>query len=242
MANEPNLDHFLALLSEKDFPENAIHHLKENIDEFYWYLDEEKEGRAGEVVDAISQLEAERDQIFMSLVSLYPLSRSLILQILYGFPESDYGIIKGYDFEELMLHEITKFVDRVAEKRVKLTQYGNEYRKDIEDLQKRIQELETSAAKYGTLLQQKNELTEKRDQLERDIQEDKLNSDIAELQTDIERLKRQKQDQAERKKDLQKEKSSIQKELKALENKMDAQQDIDLLRELLKKFPSDAEE
>ncbi len=245
MANEPNLEHFLALLSEDDFAKTVVPHLgedenKENKEEILWYLDERRED---EVMNAIAEAEdAERDRIFMGLASLYPLSRSLILKILYGFRDSDYGILKGFDFEERMLREIQAFVNKAAEIRATLTQNCKEYRADIEKCQQRIRELEKDAAEYSTLLQQKQELTTKKEQLERDMQEDKLNSDIAEMQADIERLKKQRQGQAERQKDLQKEKASIRKELKTLEGKMDAQKDINLLRELLKAFPSDAEE
>lgn len=102
MANEPNLEHFLDLLSEKDFPAKAVERFQENVEEFLWYLDP---SRVDEVAKALPKPEVDRDQIFMSLTRLYPLSGAIIQRIL-TIRLSDYGIIKGFDYQAQMLDTI----------------------------------------------------------------------------------------------------------------------------------------
>ena len=238
MANEPNLEHFLDLLSEKDFPAKAVERFQENVEEFLWYLDP---SRVDEVAKALPKPEVDRDQIFMSLTRLYPLSDA-ILQSILRIRLSDYGIIKGFDYQAQMLDTIQSFLRKIEDARPNLTKECKAYSDDIRKCQTRIEELRSGTAEYAELRRQRDELLAEKQRLEAEMEGDALNKEVTNLQDEIAVLQKQKQNLAEQQKNLKKEKSSIQKELKALEGRMDAQQDLDLLRTLLKKFPPDAEE
>ncbi|WP_294160194.1 hypothetical protein [uncultured Selenomonas sp.] len=238
MANEPNLEHFLDLLSEKDFPAKAVERFQENVEEFLWYLDP---SRVDEVAKALPKPEVDRDQIFMSLTRLYPLSGAIIQRIL-TIRLSDYGIIKGFDYQAQMLDTIRSFLRNIEDARPNLTKECKTYSDDIRKCQARIEELRSGTAEYAELRGTRDALLAEKQRLEAEMEGDALNKEVTNLQDEIAVLQKQKQNLAEQQKNLKKEKSSIQKELKALEGRMDAQQDLDLLRTLLKKFPPDAEE
>ena len=238
MANEPNLEHFLDLLSEKDFPAKAVERFQENVEEFLWYLDP---SRVDEVAKALPKPEVDRDQIFMSLTRLYPLSGAIIQRIL-TIRLSDYGIIKGFDYQAQMLDTIRSFLRNIEDARPNRTKECKTYSDDIRKCQARIEELRSGTAEYAELRGTRDALLAEKQRLEAEMEGDALNKEVTNLQDEIAVLQKQKQNLAEQQKNLKKEKSSIQKELKALEGRMDAQQDLDLLRTLLKKFPPDAEE
>ena len=244
---EPKIDHFLSLLADKNFGPIALNENPDNIAEVLWYIDPE---RAGSVLNKLIEspeknevkTEERRKQIITNLTKLYPLTQSLVLDILRNVNYSDDAFLVGFDLQQKVKQQIKSIMDNVKDKRLKLTGDVSRYTKEIEELNAEKEDLLQSADEHREAKERLENLRSEVQRLRHETDEEELTRRINELEGEKNRLEeelvRQKDEQNKRSAEIE----HLARELEAMQDRLDPGEETRLLRDLLRKFPHDAEE
>ena len=243
MARDPNIESFFALVEDEDF---ALEKLTsddstDNLQELLWYMDE---SRVGQVCNSLKQKDDEhRDMIIKNLAKIYPLSRTLIFEIMSEIRGSDFMFIKGFDIGSNFIDMLKAVLNEIENKSGgKMTKLFQDYKKDIENKQKEAEKLFEASVEFKSLQAEKQRLETEIEKLNSETNETQLKQDISQLKDKESRLKNKLRQHKEDYQKLHETINDLKVELSSMENKMDSQEEIQMLRELIKKFPPDTED
>ena len=243
MARDPNIENFFAVLEDEDFSINKVIDSdkgNENLQEFLWYMNE---SRVEQICEELKKKEdSRRDLVIKNLSQLYPLSRNLLNQIFSSIRGSDYHFIKGFDIGRQFLDTVKSLLLDIENKTGRTTKLFQDYKKDVEKKEQEAENLRMASEQF-------KELKEQRDRLELEIQRLQTEVDGGKLKQDIENLKDEELKLRNRlrqnEEDYNKRHATVNElknELQAMESKLDSNEELELLRELLNKFPPDVED
>ena len=244
MVREPKMESFFANLSDEHFSLNKLADNRDGLEELFYYLEE---SHCRQVTDAIKNLSDDagdysRKNIVANLVRLYPLSQDLVHKILQDIPQSDYYFIEGFDVNEKVYKALKHILKDAQGKSVTTTKRFQEYQEDVEKLAKDAENMEQKAGQFQELRQRKRELEARIEELRRETDEKQINNKIAELEDEARSLEREKERQQARTAELHGIINDVKRELNAMKDNFDSDEDLELLGELLKNFPQDAED
>ena len=245
MANEPKLENFFANLADKTFNPADLGRgddtARERLVEVLWYLDD---SRTAEVTKKLTEKRdvSETRVIMTNLTRLYPLSRSLVLQILRDIPQSDHDFVAGLDAGQNVYRTIKKLLNEAEEASGITTKDFRVYKEDVERLENQAKQMEEKAVAFSEQLEKKRKLEERISKLERETDEARIQEDIAKLEDKERTLQQRQKQQKERREKMQKTIKEWERELEADKDKLKENEALPLLRELLAKFPADAED
>lgn len=253
MDFEPGKESFLARLKASDFnPSNLLEDVTA-LAEILWYLDER---RTQEIVIEILTPEktsrADAEQIITNLAKLYPLSRALVGKIMSSLrkPKYEDGVelyrdaefLEGYDVAKTMRDEIVKTFSEVESKVIRITKEVQNYKNDLARLNKDKSELERNLAQLREVAAERDRVQAEVAQLRIDTDEQTLRKQIEELNNERNQLEATKAEHKLRVEQSEKSIRDVKAELRDLEKTSNRDEEINLIRELFKKFPNDAED
>lgn len=243
---EPNKENFMVRMTAEEF---KVEDLLEDFDalkEVLWYLDGR---RTREIVDtlfdAATTSRKQAAQMIKNLAKLYPLSKPLIMSIMADNRElpregdriiyRDASFLDGFDAAESTRRMIIATLSKIDERIRQITVDVKIYRQSLNNLEGERDRLNQSAEALEDLRNERDKLQAEVDKLREEADEEKLRVTLERLESE----KRRRQDEIqEQRRRLDK----VEAELKALENQIDSSEEAQLIKELLKKFPSDAED
>ena len=141
-----------------------------------------------------------------------------------------------------MLKSLRSNFDAFSAGMRRLTQQTNEYNYGIKELESKLEEYKTSADALKDLRKQRDKLQADVTRMEQEANADSLNKAIEDLEREKDQLEDKIREKNDKKKQLDSSIANLKKELSASEEKMETDEERNMLRELLKKFPSDAED
>ena len=141
-----------------------------------------------------------------------------------------------------MLKSLRSNFDAFSAGMRRLTQQTNEYNDGIKELESKLEEYKTSADALKDLRKQRDKLQADVTRMEQEANADSLNKAIEDLEREKDQLEDKIREKNDKKKQLDSSIANLKKELSASEEKMETDEERNMLRELLKKFPSDAED
>lgn len=248
MAVEPNKENFLAQMKDADFDISQLD--ADAMQEIFWYLNRPAEV-LGDVFDKNKTSRREAEQIITNLAKIYPLSREIVLAIMSNSRSPQYSdgkkiyrdaaFLEGFDVAEKVKQEILSTLKDIEDRVVLLTKDTRDYRQSLENLKSDRQRLERAAADLDKLRNERNRLEREVEKLREDTDEKKLQSKIDELNVEIQRLEGKKRRHNADVEEKSRRINELEAELQALEKNIDNEEEIRLIRELLRKFPADAE-
>lgn len=248
MAVEPNKENFLAQMKDADF--DITQSDADAMQEIFWYLNRPAEV-LGDVFDKNKTSRREAEQIIKNLAKIYPLSREIVLAIMSSSRVTQYSdgkkifpdaaFLEGFDVAEKVKQEILSTLKDIEDRVVLLTKDTRDYRQSLENLKSDRQRLERAAADLDKLRNERNRLEREVEKLREDTDEKKLQSKIDELNVEIQRLEGKKRRHNADVEEKSRRINELEAELQALEKNIDNEEEIRLIRELLRKFPADAE-
>ncbi|MBQ9441893.1 MAG: hypothetical protein IJU55_02655 [Selenomonadaceae bacterium] len=248
MAVEPNKENFLAQMKDADFDISQLD--VDAMQEIFWYLNRPAEV-LGDVFDKNKTSRREAEQIITNLAKIYPLSREIVLAIMSNSRSPQYSdgkkiyrdaaFLEGFDVAEKVKQEILSTLKDIEDRVVLLTKDTRDYRQSLENLKSDRQRLERAAADLDKLRNERNRLEREVEKLREDTDEKKLQSKIDELNVEIQRLEGKKRRHNADVEEKSRRINELEAELQALEKNIDNEEEIRLIRELLRKFPADAE-
>ena len=248
MAVEPNKENFLAQMKDADFDISQLD--VDAMQEIFWYLNRPAEV-LGDVFDKNKTSSREAEQIITNLAKIYPLSREIVLAIMSNSRSPQYSdgkkiyrdaaFLEGFDVAEKVKQEILSTLKDIEDRVVLLTKDTRDYRQSLENLKSDRQRLERAAADLDKLRNERNRLEREVEKLREDTDEKKLQSKIDELNVEIQRLEGKKRRHNADVEEKSRRINELEAELQALEKNIDNEEEIRLIRELLRKFPADAE-
>ena len=243
MTRDPNIESFFAILEDEEFePAKLIDDEggADNLQEILWYMNE---SRVDQICDELNQKDdARRTRVIQNVARLYPMSRALLYKILSRIRGSDYYVMRGVDLNGQLLNLIKQLLDDIASQTGKTTKRFQDYRRDVENRKNEVETLRAASEQF-------KELKDERDRLDREIEQLRREADSGSLTRDIEALKdeelelrnRLRQNQA----DYDKRHATVNElklELQSMQSRLDSGEELRLLRDLLEKFPPDAED
>lgn len=251
---EPNKENFMARLTSKNFSVEELLDDVDSLKEVLWYLDG---GRTREIVETLFDAEVtsreESAQLIKNLAKLYPLSKSLIMSIMADSRElphavndrplyRDYLFLNGFDAAEETRLAIIATFNEINSNLFLLTREVKKYRKSLEELEGERDRLNETTETLETLRHERDELQAQIDRLRADNDEQKFREENENLHGTLIRLEGEKK---RRQAELAEKRCCIKlltAELAASADKDKSAEETQLLKELMKKFPSDAED
>lgn len=244
MGREPKMESFFTNLSDTNFSLKELAENREELEELLYYMEA---SRCKQVTDAIRKLSDEeveysKRNIVSNLVRLYPLSQDLVHKILQDIPKSDFYFIEGFDLNEKVYKILKQGLKDAQGKSVTTTKRFQEYQEDVEKLARDAESLEEKALQFQELRQRKKQLEGRIEELRRETDEAEMAREIAALEDEERSLQNTKKQKEQEISDLHGTINSVKRELDALQDNFDHGEELELLGELLKKFPLDAED
>jgi len=246
MVAEPKLERFFANLSDENFSVGEFSDNPGELEEILYYMDELKSRQITDALRAMSNEDYAGDyspkNIIANLVKLYPLSQNIVHKILQDVPKSDHYFIEGFDVNERVYNALKHILKEAQTQNPSSTNRFQEYKKDVDKLAKDAEGLEQKAKEFQELRDQKRELEARVAALRRETDGEEIKKDIAELEDEERSLRRQKERQEEKKAELRSLIDNAKRELSEMQDNLESDEELNLIRELLEKFPIDAEE
>lgn len=246
---EPKIDHFLSMLADKNFQPVALKDNLDNMAEVLWYIDPER-AKGGEVVNKLIEspesnevkTEERRKQIITNLAKLYPLSQNLVLNILRNVDYSDDAFLVGFDLQQKVKQQIKSIMDKVKDRRGKLTGDVSRYTKEMEQLNAEKEELLQSADEHREARERLENLRSEVERLQQETDVQEMKRRTSEYESEKNRLEaelaRQKDEQNKRSAEIE----HLARELEAIQDRLDPGDETRMLRDLLRHFPKDTED
>ena len=254
MAVEPNLEKFFVELKKADFNPSTLQEDEETLQLLLWYFNA---GRTQivmeEFFDASKTPRKDAEQILTNLAKLYPLSTSLVMDIMRQARKPAYEdghelfrdaeFLEGFDMAKKMRDEIVAVFSEIEGNVVRLTRETQDYVQEINNLHANIENLEREAENFRSRRNERDELQRRVSQLQTDINEGELSRQIENLQDTVRQLENEKNRLLDEKNKKQNKIDELKREIGELENKKSTSaEEIGMIRELFKKFPVDAED
>lgn len=253
MAFEPNKENFMARLAAKDF--NAAD-LLEDVDalqEVLWYLDGR---RTREIVDTLFDVKAtsrlQAAQVIKNLAKLYPLSKPLVMSIMAEVREPAYEgnkkiyrdatFLEGFDAAEETRRAILETFRQIGEHIIRLTKDVTNYQRSLEQLKNEREKLNESSDKLNALRRERDELQAQVDKLRNDADEKILREQNESLRVEFDKLQAEKRRRQVERQNWTRQIDELKAELQDLADHTEETEETRMIRDLLKKFPSDAED
>lgn len=253
MAFEPNKENFMARLTAADF---ELEDLLDDIDalqEVLWYLDGR---RAREIVDTVFDAKAttrsQAAQLIKNLAKLYPLSKPLVMSIMADVREvsrddgrrlyRDASFLEGFDAAEETRRAILATFKEIGGRAIRLTREVSEYQRSLERLAGERERLNQAADNLAELRRERDKLQAQVDKLREDTDEKILREQNENLRVALEQLEGEKRRRQTEMQEKQRRISAVKAELKDLAKHTDSSEETRMIRDLLKKFPIDAED
>ena len=251
MAFEPNKENFMARLTATDF---NVEDLLEDVDalqEVLWYLDSR---RTREIVEAVfdAKTTTHSPQLIKNLAKLYPLSKPLIMSLMADVREiqrddgkrlyRDASFLEGFDAAEETRRAILATFKEIGGRVIRLTKEVNKYQQTLEDLEGERARLNQVAGELEDLRRTRDELQAQVDKLREDTDEKKLREQNENLRVILEQLEGEKRRRQTEQQEKERRIAVIKNELKVLAEHTDSSEETRMIKDLLKKFPSDAED
>ena len=253
MAFEPNKENFMARLTAADFEVDDLLDDAEALQEVLWYLDIR---RTREIVDTLFDPKVtsrpQAAQMIKNLAKLYPLSKSLIMNIMADVREGsrengrrlyrDAAFLDGFDAAEETRRAILSTFREINGRIIRLTKEVNDYQRSLEQLKGERDRLNNAAGDLEDLRRERDELQAQVDKLRADTDEKKLREENENLRVILEQLEGEKRRRQTEKQEKQRRIDEVKAELAELANRTDSAEETQMIKDLLKKFPSDAED
>ena len=248
MAVEPNKENFFAQMKDAGFDVNNLD--ADALQEIFWYLHRPAEV-LGDLFDERKNSRREAEQVIKNLAKLYPLSREIVMAIMSSSRDPQYSdgrkiyrdaaFLEGFDVAEKVRHEILSTLQEVQSRVIRLTKDAQDYQRELENLKADRQRLEQAAKNLDQLRRERDNLQLEVDKLREDTDEKKLQAKIDELNVELQRLQGQKRRHDADIKEKSRQINEVKLELQTLEKNIDDAEEMRLIKELLRKFPADAE-
>lgn len=254
MTVEPNLEKFFVELKKADFNPSTLQEDEETLQLLLWYFDA---GRTQNVMeeffDTAKTPRKDAEQILTNLAKLYPLSTSLVMDIMRQAQKPTYDdgrelfrdaeFLEGFDMAKKMRDEIISVFAGIEGNVIRLTKETQEYLQEINNLHADMENLERQAENFRSRREERDELQRRVNQLQNDINEGELTRQIENLKDTERQLERTKNSLIDEKNKKQNKIDELKKEIGELENKKSTSiEEIGMIRELFRKFPVDAED
>lgn len=240
MAREPKLESFFENLVDENFSVKEYATDRDDLAELLYYADKDN---SRQVLDEILEKDEKiREKIVENLTKLYPLTQDIIFEILKEFQKSDTMFLNGFDPEDRVLKHLNSVLKDVKEKRINLTKKVDDYNSKIEKLKNNMSELEDKRSEFNDKIKEKEELEARIEILKKETTEGALNSEVESLEIEEKNLQNQKRRLEEKREQLHKIIDDIKGEIVVLKERAEPGEELDLMRELLQKFPPDAED
>ena len=245
MAFEPNKENFLARLEDANFDIAKFLDNGDELQEIFWYLDARRANEiTGDILKICTQNRKASEQILTNLAKLYPLSRAIVLNLFaqaHALNYPDAYFLAGFDTAKRVHAEITAIFKEVGQRILRLTREAQEYQRTLENLHADYDRLEKSAQELQNLRDERDRLQCEVNQLREDTDRKKLQARIEELETEKNQLEGERHRQQAEFEKREKYLNDVRAELSELEKRLDSSEELQMLRELFKKFPVDAE-
>ena len=245
MAFEPNKENFLARLEDANFDIANFIDNGEELQEIFWYLDARRANEiTGDILKICAQNRKASEQIITNLAKLYPLSRAIVLNLFasaHALNYPDAYFLTGFDAAKKVHTEIIAIFKEVGQRILRLTREAQEYQRTIANLNAEHDRLEKAAQELQNLRDERDRLQREVNQLREDTDNKKLQARIEELETEKNQLEGERHRQHSEIEKREKYLSDVRAELSELEKHLDSSEELQMLRELFKKFPADAE-
>ena len=253
MAFEPNKENFMARLTAPDF---KVEDLLEDVDalqEVLWYLDGR---RTREIVDTVFDAKAttrlRAAQLIKNLAKLYPLSKPLVMGIMADVREvsrddgrrlyRDASFLEGFDAAEETRRAIIVTFKEIGGRVIRLTKDVGKYRQELEQLEGERERLNQAAGDLEELRRERDALQAQVDKLREDTDEKKLREQNENLRVVLEQLEGEKRRRQAENQEKERRIAEVKDELRDLAKRTDSSEETRMIKDLLKKFPSDAED
>ena len=243
MTRDPNIESFFAVLEDEDFaPEKLINDDggSDELQEIIWYMNE---SRVDQICDELNRKDdVRRTRVIQNIAQLYPLSRALLMRVLVRFRGSDYYIVRGVDLNAQFLDLIRHLLKDIENQTGRTTKRFQEYKRDVENRARDIETLRAASAQFKDLKDERDRLEIELERLRRESDDDTLRRDIDALKDEeVELRNKIRQTRA----DYDKRHATVNElklELQAAQDRLNAGEELSLLRELIEKFPPDVED
>ena len=254
MAFEPNKENFMARLKAADFEVSDLLEDADALQEVLWYLDSR---RAREIVDTLfnpkATSRAQAEQLIRNFAKLYPLSKSLILGIMADVREGardgnkriyrDAAFLEGFDAAEEARRAILATFREIGGRVIRLTREVSDYQRALEQLKGERDKLNSVAGELEDLRRERDELQAQVDKLREDTDEKKLREQSENLRVALEQLEGEKRRRQAENQEKERRINELKAELDDWANHADSSaEETQMIKDLLKKFPSDAED
>ena len=253
MAFEPNKENFMARLTMSDFEVESLLEDVDALQEVLWYLDSR---RTREIVDTLFDVKIttrlQAAQLIKNLAKLYPLSKPLVMDIMADVREvsrddgrqlyRDASFLEGFDAAEETRRAIIMTFEEIGERIIRLTKEVSKYRQDLEQLEGERERLNQVAGDLEGLRRKRDALQAQVDKLREDTDEKILREQNENLRVTLERLESEKRRRQAENKEKERRIDEVKAELRDLAKHTDSSEETRMIKDLLKKFPSDAED
>lgn len=237
---EPRLEHFLTILKNKDFSFGELAEQDDDLKEFLYFGATE---RAELVAEKIAeQIDKDRNIILQNLALMHPLSQHIVAWVLKKIKNADTPITEGFDINEAILKGIRKNFEILFKKAKNLTQERIEYQEAIKKLKEEADQYKEATEEVKKLRAERKKWQAKVDKLKEDASATNIKHSIEELKKEEARLKSEEQSDKKEEENLRISINEIKKELEDNKKIANNDEELELLRKLLKKFPIDVEE
>ena len=245
MAFEPNKKIFLERLKSINFDISTVAKDTDALQEIFWYFDGNRDWEIVEdILNPVLTTPEDAKQIITNLAKIYPLSRTVIMKIMIDSRAPKYSdeyFLIGFDVAKKVRAEILSVFKEVEEQLFRLTKATNDYRRSLIKLNAEYEKLEIQAQELQELRAERDYLQQQVDQLREDTKQETLKNKIEELQVEKNQLESEKHRQQSEIEQRQKNILKLKAELTDLAKKLNPSEELQMIRELLKKFPVDAE-
>lgn len=253
MAFEPNKENFMARLSAKDFNTADLLEDVAALQEVLWYLDGR---RTREIVDTLFDVKAtshlQAEQSIKNLAKLYPLSKPLVMSIMAEVREPvrdgnkriyrDATFLEGFDAAEETRRAIIDTFRQIGEHIIRLTKDVINYQRSLEQLQHEREKLKASSDKLNELRRERDELQAQVDKLRSEADEKILLKQNESLRVEFDKLQAEKRRRQMERQDWSRQIDELKAELQDLADHTKETEETQIIRDLLKRFPSDLED
>ena len=253
MAFEPNKENFMARLTATDFEVEDLLEDGDALQEVLWYLDGR---RTREIIDTVFDAKAttrsRAAQLIKNLAKLYPLSKPLIMGIMADVREvsrddgrrlyRDASFLEGFDAAEETRRAILATFKEIGGRVIRLTREVSDYQRSLEQLKGERERLNQAAGKLEDLRRERDELQVQVDKLREDTDEKNLRAQNENLRVALEQLEGEKRRRQAENQEKERRIAEIKAELNDLTKRTDSSEEMRMIKDLLKKFPSDAED
>lgn len=253
MAFEPNKKNFMARLTSADFNVEDLLKDVDALQEVLWYLDGR---RAREIVDTVFDVKAttrsRAAQLIKNLAKLYPLSKPLVMSLMADVREvsrddgrrlyRDASFLEGFDAAEETRRAIIATFREIGGRVIRLTKEVSDYQQALEKLSGERESLNQVAGNLEELRRERDDLQAQVDKLREDTDEKILREQNENLRVTLEQLEGEKRRRQAETQEKERRLAEVKAELKDLAEHTDSSEETRMIKDLLKKFPSDAED